>query len=44
MGYKSFRVNLIIRIILFSVSVFLFFYLLEEDTYLTPILPDQVCG
>ncbi len=38
MGYKSFRVNLIIRIILFSVSVFLFFYLLEEDTYLTPIL------
>lgn len=43
MGYKSFRVNLIIRIVLFALSVFLFFYLLETDTYLTPVLIFIAC-
>jgi len=38
MVYKNFRVILIIRILLFAVSVFLFFYLLGTETYLTPIL------
>ena len=38
MGYRNFRVNLIIRIILFALSVYLFFYFLGKETYLTPIL------
>ncbi len=38
MVYRNFRINLIIRILLFSASVFLFFYLLNTETFLTPIL------
>jgi nitrogen fixation/metabolism regulation signal transduction histidine kinase len=38
MVYKNFRVILIIRILAFALSVFLFFYLLDTETYLTPIL------
>jgi len=38
MVYKNFRFILIIRILMFAVSVFLFFYLLDTETYLTPIL------
>jgi nitrogen fixation/metabolism regulation signal transduction histidine kinase len=38
MVYKKFRVNLIIRISIFALSVFLFFYLLERETHITPFL------
>ncbi|MFW5821169.1 MAG: sensor histidine kinase [Bacteroidota bacterium] len=38
MVYKNFRVILIIRILAFALTVFLFFYLLDTETYLTPIL------
>ena len=38
MVYKSFRINLIFRVLFLAATVFLFFYLLETDTYLTPIL------
>lgn len=38
MVYKNFRIVLIVRIILFSLTVFLFFYLLNTETYLTPLL------
>jgi nitrogen fixation/metabolism regulation signal transduction histidine kinase len=38
MVYKNFRFILIFRIILLSVFLFLFFYLLDTETYLTPIL------
>lgn len=38
MVYKNFKFILIFRVLLFSASVFLFFYLLDTETYLTPIL------
>jgi two-component system nitrogen regulation sensor histidine kinase NtrY len=38
MVYKNFRVNLIIRISLFALSVFLFFFFLDRDTHITPVL------
>jgi len=38
MVYKNFRFNLIIRISLFALSVFLFFYFLERETHITPVL------
>ena len=38
MVYKNFRFILIFRVLLFAASVFLFFYLLNTETYLTPIL------
>lgn len=38
MVYKNFRVILIIRVLAFALTVFLFFYLLDTETYLTPIL------
>ncbi|MCF8380926.1 MAG: hypothetical protein K9H49_15235 [Bacteroidales bacterium] len=38
MVYKSFRLNLIIRVIVLAASVFLFFYLMGTQTYLTPLL------
>ncbi|MCB8995551.1 MAG: ATP-binding protein [Bacteroidales bacterium] len=36
MVYKNFRVNLIIRIALFAVTVFLFFYFLDRQAHITP--------
>lgn len=38
MVYKKFRVNLIIRIILFTVSVFLFFYFYYREAKIAPFL------
>lgn len=38
MIYKSFRINLIIRVILFGISVYLFFYFANTETFLTPVL------
>jgi nitrogen fixation/metabolism regulation signal transduction histidine kinase len=38
MIYKSFRINLILRVIIFAVSVYLFFYFANTETYLTPVL------
>ncbi|MFW5644929.1 MAG: hypothetical protein ACOCZL_03370 [Bacteroidota bacterium] len=38
MIYKNFRTVLIIRVLAFALTVFLFFYLLDTETYLTPIL------
>jgi nitrogen fixation/metabolism regulation signal transduction histidine kinase len=38
MVYKNFRVNLILRILGLSLSLFLLFYLLNRDTFLTPVL------
>jgi two-component system nitrogen regulation sensor histidine kinase NtrY len=38
MVYKNFRVNLIFRISLFAVSVFLFFYFLDREAHITPAL------
>lgn len=38
MVYKNFRFNLILRISLFALSVFLFFYFLERETHITPVL------
>ncbi len=38
MVYKNFRFNLILRISLFALSVFLFFFFLERETHITPVL------
>jgi two-component system nitrogen regulation sensor histidine kinase NtrY len=38
MVYKNFRFNLIIRICLFTVSVFLFFFFLYKEAHITPVL------
>ena len=38
MVYRNFRVNLILRISLFAVTVFLFFYFLDRETHITPAL------
>jgi two-component system nitrogen regulation sensor histidine kinase NtrY len=38
MTYKNFRVNIIVRILFLSASIFLFFYTLEEALNVTPIL------
>ncbi|MFW6218846.1 MAG: sensor histidine kinase [Bacteroidota bacterium] len=38
MIYKNFRVNIIIRILLLSVTIFLFFYSLETNYKITPFL------
>jgi two-component system nitrogen regulation sensor histidine kinase NtrY len=38
MVYKNFRVNLIIRISFFALSVFLFFYFLDREAHITPAL------
>jgi nitrogen fixation/metabolism regulation signal transduction histidine kinase len=38
MTYKNFRANIIIRILLLSVSIFLFFYSLDLEFNVTPIL------
>ena len=38
MVYKNFRVNLFIRILLFAISVFLFFYFLDRQAHITPAL------
>jgi nitrogen fixation/metabolism regulation signal transduction histidine kinase len=38
MVYKNFRINLIIRIALFTLSVFLFFYFLDREAHITPAL------
>ena len=36
MVYKNFRINITIRIILFALTVILFFYFLYSTTYITP--------
>ncbi len=38
MTYKNFRANIIVRILLLSVSIFLFFYSLDLEFNVTPIL------
>jgi nitrogen fixation/metabolism regulation signal transduction histidine kinase len=38
MTFRNFRINIIIRILLLSASVFLFFYTWETDYHITPIL------
>ena len=38
MVYKNFRINLLIRIIVLALTVFLFFYFISTETFLTPIL------
>ncbi len=38
MVYKSFRLNITARVLVFASTIFLFFFLLDTDTYLTPIL------
>ncbi len=38
MIYKNFRINLLIRIVILSLTVFLFFYFINTETFLTPIL------
>lgn len=38
MVYKSFRINIVLRVGLLAASIFLFFYLIESRTYLTPAL------
>jgi nitrogen fixation/metabolism regulation signal transduction histidine kinase len=38
MVYKNFRVNLTIRIALFAISVFLFFFFLDREAHITPVL------
>jgi len=37
MVYKNFRINITIRIILFAITVILFFYFLQSSTYITPL-------
>jgi nitrogen fixation/metabolism regulation signal transduction histidine kinase len=38
MVYKNFRINLIVRISFFALSVFLFFFFLDRETHITPVL------
>ncbi len=38
MIYRNFRINLLIRIIFLAITVFLFFYFINTETFLTPIL------
>jgi two-component system nitrogen regulation sensor histidine kinase NtrY len=38
MTYKNFRANIIVRILILSASVFLFFYTLEQTLNVTPVL------
>lgn len=38
MVYKKFRTNILIRIIVLSATIFLFFYTLDTQFYLTPVL------
>jgi two-component system nitrogen regulation sensor histidine kinase NtrY len=38
MTYKNFRANIIVRILLLSASIFLFFFTLKEEMNVTPIL------
>lgn len=38
MGYRSFRLNLIIRVLILAASISLFVFLLGTQTYLTPVL------
>ncbi len=38
MVYKNFRINLLFRILVLSLTVFLFFYFINTETFLTPIL------
>jgi two-component system, NtrC family, nitrogen regulation sensor histidine kinase NtrY len=38
MVYRNFRFNLIIRILMFAITVFLFFYFLDRETHITPAL------
>jgi len=38
MIYRNFRINLIVRILVFAMSVFLFFNLLKSQTFLTPVI------
>ncbi len=38
MVYKNFRINLLIRVILLALTVFLFFFFINTETFLTPIL------
>ncbi len=38
MIYKNFRINLLIRVCILGLSVFLFFYFLDKETFLTPVL------
>ena len=38
MTYKNFRLNIIVRILLLTASIFLFFYFLRTDFHVTPVL------
>ncbi len=38
MVYKNFRINLLFRIMVLALTVFLFFYFIDTETFLTPIL------
>ncbi len=38
MIYRNFRINLLIRIIFLAITVFLFFFFINAETFLTPIL------